>query len=233
MDATADLKLLGVAYVDGQPLACDACDNTFSLEVHKRSMFETAPAWISCLACGHGHESADVTTGLADAVLTARTDRQADADRDAFTVEWEGAVLEGELVPLLDTHQILGAAEVAYEGAAPEVKAWWGAKKRTAKAKAKAPWRAAKSRAAQAVGAARGKAGEGAAAAKAGALTAAWTLQTGGAGPATSTKKRRRCTVKGCRSGWLTIRTRIHSTTGKAEETKVECAVCRRAANSQ
>lgn len=223
MNTAPDLKLLGVALVDGRPLACDDCGSTFSLEVHKRTVFETAPAWVSCLACGHGHESPAITTGLVDAVLAARTDRQEQADRDAFTAEWRGTVMTGELMPLLDSHQVLGAAHVVYEGAAPEVKRWWRGKKRQAKARVKAPFRAAKRQARQA-------AGDAAATVKATALTTAWTLQTGGAGPTLSTRRSgRRCTVKGCRGGWLTIRTRVHSTGGKAQNVKVRCAVCRRA----
>ncbi|MER5917999.1 hypothetical protein ABT124_49035 [Streptomyces sp. NPDC001982] len=61
-------------------------------------------------------------------------------------------------------------------------------------------------------------------------MSTAWTLQTGGAGAPPATRpKMRRCTVKGCRRGWLTIRTRVHGSSGRAEDVKVRCAVCRRA----
>lgn len=223
MNTDADLKLLGVAEVDGRPLACTGCGNTFSLEVHKNGVFETSPAWVCCLACGHGGEDPTVTTGLVDAVLAARASRAADADRDTFTAEWRGTVMTGELVPLLDLHQIRGAAEAVYEVAAPEVKTWWRDKKREAKKRVKAPWRAAKRQARKAVD-------EAAAAAKVAALTTAWNLQTGSAGAAgPKPKRRRRCTVKGCRNGMLTIRTRNHSAAGKTQQVKVPCTVCGRA----
>lgn len=223
MDTTADLKLMGVALVDSQPLACAHCGNTFSLEVHKHLMFEAAAAWISCLACGHGEDSPTVTNGLVEAALAARLARQTDADRDTFTAEWRGTVMTGTLMPLLDIHQLIGAAKAVHEEAAPLVKRWWRSKKRQAKAHVKGAARSV-------TGTAKKTAGDAAYTAKAAALTAAWTMQTGGASPATSTRpKRRRCTVKGCRGGMLTIRTRIHSTSGKAQEIKVPCAVCRRA----
>lgn len=220
MNTTADLKLLGVAQVNGRPLACVDCGNTFSLEVHKRSVFETAPAWVCCLSCGHGGEDQAVTTGLVDVVLANWSTRQESAERDVFTAQWRGSVMTGELLPTLDVHQLAGAAEAAYEGAAPEVKRWARAKKREVKGRVKAPFRLARKKTAEA-------AGNAAAAGKAAALTTAWTLQTGGAGPTTRNKSR--CKVKGCRAGWLTIKTRVHSSTGRAQEKKVRCAVCNRA----
>lgn len=219
MNTTADLKLLGVAEVDGRPLTCEGCGNTFSLEVHKNGIFETSPAWVCCLSCGHGGDHPTVTTGLVDAVLAGWVDRQKDTDRrDTFTAEWRGTVLSGELVPTLDLYQATAAVKAVHEGASPHVKRWWRGKKKAAKAKAKAPLQAV-----------RAKAGQATAAAKVTALSAAWQMQTGGAGGAPATRPRSRCTVKGCRRGWLTIRTRIHSGTGKAQEKRVPCAVCRRA----
>jgi len=144
--------------------------------------------------------------------------RRKDAERDVFTAEWRGIVMSGELVPTLDIYQAVGAAKAVHEVAAPEVKRWWRSKKRAAKAKAKAPWRAVKSRAGEAGGAA-----------KAAAISTAWEMRTGGAGAAGKPKSRGRCTVKGCRRGWLDIKTRVHSSTGKVQEAKVRCAVCRRA----
>jgi hypothetical protein len=234
VDTTPDLKLVGVAQVNGRPLACGACDNTFSLEVHKHGLFETGQAWVCCLACGHGGEDQAVTNGLVDAVLAGWAKRQKSADRDVFTAEWRGTVMAGELYPTLDIYQAVGAAKAVYEGAAPEVKRWVRAKKREAKNRAKAPFRLAREKAGQVAATVRGKAGDAVATGKATALSRAWTLQTGGAGPPTSTRpKRRRCSVKGCRGGWLTIRTRVHSTTGTAQEVKVRCAVCRRAGGGQ
>ncbi|MGA5767424.1 hypothetical protein OG411_29950 [Streptomyces pseudogriseolus] len=217
MNATADLKLLGIAEVNGQPLACGACGNTFSLEVHKRGPFETGSAWICCLACGAGRESADVTNGLVDAVLAGWCEKREDVlARDTFAAEWRGTYFTGELVPTLDFHQAKVAVEAWHEVAAPEVKRWWRGKQRAAKAKAKAPLRAAKK-----------KAGEATGSVKASALSAAWTMQTGGAG-LPGPRAVRGCPVKGCRRGWLTIRTRVHSSTGKKGSVRVRCAVCTR-----
>lgn len=219
MNITADLKLMGVAQVDGQPLACTDCGNTFSLEVHKRGPFETSAAWVCCLSCGHGGENSTVTNGLVDAVLAEWWRRRQDAGRDLFTGEWRGIVMTGEMYPTLDIYQARAAAELVYQGAKPMVKRWWRGKKRAAKNQVKAQFRLARKQAADT-----------AAAAKAGALTAAWQWQTGGAGPTTSTRTtKRRCRVKGCRSGQVTIRTRFHSTTGKTQKVKVPCGVCHRA----
>lgn len=219
MNATADLKLMGAALVDGRPLACAGCGNTFSLEVHKRTMFEIAPAWIACLACGHGGEAQHVTNGLVDAVLSGWARRQKSADRDTFTAQWRGTVMSGQLLPTMDIYQAAGAARAVRDGATPEVKRWWRGKKRQAKGQVKRSLRLA-----------RGRAEDAADTAKAAALTTAWTLQTGGAGPTTSTRRRpRRCTVKGCRKGMVTIRTRFHSSTGKTQKRQVPCGVCHRA----
>jgi hypothetical protein len=233
MDAKPDLKLVGIARVDGTELACNECGNAFSLEIHKHGIREVSPAWISCMSCGKGEDSQVVTNGLVDAVLAGWVKRQADADRDIFTAEWRGIVMTGELYPTFDFHQAVGAAKAVHEGAAPEVKAWWRSKKRAAKAqvkeKAGAVTGAAKGKAKETADAAREKAGEAMSTAKATALTTAWTLQTGGAGPTTSVKpKRQRCTVKGCRGGKVTISTRIHSATGKTREVKIPCGVCHR-----
>lgn len=222
MNTTADLKLLGVAQVDGRPLACAGCGNTFSLEVHKNGPFETSPAWVCCLACGHGGDDQAVTTGLVDAVLAGWAQRQKQVEtRDQFTAEWRGTVLSGELVPTLDLYQADTAVRAVHEGASPHVKRWWRGKKKTAKTVAKAPFRAAKKRTGEAVGEAAGTV-------KSTALAAAWAAQTGGAGAPPAKRPQSRCTVKGCRKGWLTITTRVHSSTGKTREVRVACAVCRR-----
>jgi hypothetical protein len=110
-------------------------------------------------------------------------------------------------------------AKVVKQQTVKDAKRWGRAKKRQARTQLKTV-----------VGTVTGAAKEKTAGAKVAALTAAWTLQTGGAGAAPSSRpKRRRCTVKGCRSGMLTITTRLHSTTGKTQKAKVPCAVCRRA----
>lgn len=212
MNTTGDLKLLGVATVDGDPLACAQCGNTFSLEVHKRTVFETAAAWVCCLSCGHGGEDQAVTNGLVDAVLAGWANRQKDvAGRDQFTAEWRGIVLAGELVPTLDLYQAAAAVKAVHEGAKPHVKRWWRGKKRTAKDRAKAPWRAVKAKVTVA------------------AVGAAWDMQTGGAGLPGKPVRMPRCRVKGCRKGWVTITTRVHSDTGKKQQQRIRCAVCDRA----
>lgn len=220
MDTTADLQFVGVALVDGRPLACTGCGNTFSLEVHKHlGVFETAPAWVACLSCSRGEDSTVITNGLVDAALAARTGRAKAADRDTFTAEWRGTTLEGELHPQFVLDDAVELAKVVKQQTTRDAKRWGRAKKREAKTRLKAV-----------VGAVTGPAKEKAAGVKVAALTAAWTLQTGGAGaPPTSKPRRQRCTVKGCRGGMLTITTRLHSTTGKTQKAKVPCAVCRRA----
>ncbi|MFE6479663.1 hypothetical protein [Streptomyces rochei] len=222
MDAKADLKLLGMAYVDGRELLCSECGNGFSLEIHKHGFREVHPAWICCMSCGKGEDSSVITNGLVDAVLASRAARIKDADRDVFRAEWRGTVMTGEMQPLIDMHQLIGAAKAVHEGAAPEVKRWWRGKKKAAKAQVK-------EKAGAVTGAVKGKAKEAADTATATALTTAWTLQTGGAGPTTSQRpKRRRCTVKGCRAGMVTISTRVHATTGKTSKVKIPCGVCHR-----
>jgi hypothetical protein len=135
VNTTADLKLMGVTLVDGRPLACGGCGNTFSLELHKASPFEAGRAWVSCLACGHGEDNPNVTTGLIDAVLASRLDRIKAADRDAFTAEWRGITMTGELMPLLDGYEIARTAQGVYEGVSRETKGWWRSKKRQIKTK--------------------------------------------------------------------------------------------------
>jgi hypothetical protein len=237
MDVKPDLKLVGIARVDGAELACGECGNAFSLEIHKHGFREVSPAWISCLSCGKGEDSRIVTNGLVDEVLAGWVKRQKDADRDVFTAEWRGIVMTGELYPTLDIHQAIGAAKVVKEGVdqfvVPEAKRWWRSKKNGVKADLKAKRQAvtgaAKGKVKEGTDAVKAKAGEAVSTAKATAITTAWTLQTGGAGPTTSVQpKRRRCTVKGCRGGKVTISTRVHSSTGKTREVKIPCGVCHR-----
>ncbi|MEV0693025.1 hypothetical protein [Streptomyces sp. NPDC050388] len=233
MDAKADLKLLGMAHVDGTELLCSGCGNGLSLEIHKHGFREVHPAWICCPSCGRGEDSGVVTNGLVDAVLATRAARIKEADRDVFRAEWRGIVMTGEMRPLIDIHQLIGAAKAVHEAAAPEVKRWWRSKKKEAKAqlkeKAGAVTGAAKGKANEAADAVKEKADEAISTARATALTTAWTLQTGGAGPTASPRpKRRRCTVKGCRAGMVTISTRVHAATGKTSEVKIRCGVCHR-----
>jgi hypothetical protein len=215
-----DLRLNGLAYVDGKELVCPNCDSGFSLEIRKQGFREVWPALVSCLSCGKGTDSAVVTNGLVDAVLAARTGRQKAEDRDTFTAEWRGTVMTGELHPELVLDDVRVAAKALSGQVRKDSRRWWGGKKKAGKARVKATADAAK-----------GKAKDAAATAKASALAAAWTLQTAGAGPAAAPKpKRRRCTVKGCRGGMVTLSTRLHSPTGKTRAVKIPCGVCHRAA---
>ena len=233
MREKADLTLIGMAHVDGRELLCGGCGNGFSLEIHKHGFREVSPAWICCLSCGKGEDSTVVTNGLVDAALTGGATQQTEEGREVFTAEWRGIVMTGELRPTFDVRQLINAAKAVHEYVAPQVTARWQAKKNAAKAQVKGAARsvtgAAKGKAQETADAVKERAGDAVKTAKATALTTAWTLQTRGAGPTASTRpKRRRCTVKGCRGGMVTISTRIHSSTGTTREIKIPCGVCHR-----
>ncbi|WP_331764329.1 hypothetical protein [Streptomyces sp. NBC_01506] len=218
-----DLDLQGLAYVNGAPLVCSACDGAYSLRIYKQGAREVLPAAISCLSCGHWDPCPQVVTnGLVDAVLDARTGRAKAEDRDTFAAEWRGIVMVGELVPEVVMDDLVVGLKVLHENVSKDAKGWFRSKKKEAKARAKD----AKDKVTTA---GKEKAGGAVSAAKATALTTAWTLQTGGAGPATVAKpKRSRCTVKGCRGGMVTLSTKLHSPTGKSREVKIPCGVCHR-----
>ncbi|MCX4682641.1 hypothetical protein OG413_46710 [Streptomyces sp. NBC_01433] len=220
-----DLSLQGLAHLNSVPLLCTQCDSGYALRIYKRGPREVFPASVSCLSCGHWEDcSRVITNGLVDAVLAARTGREKAGDVDSFFAEWRGVTMYGELVPEF----VLDDAVVVLRALSGEVrkdtKRWWGGKKKAGKAQVKA-------KAGAVADAAKAKAGGAASAAKATALTTAWTLQTGGAGPTASPKpKTKRCTVKGCRSGMVTLSTKVHSATGKTREVKIPCGVCHRSA---
>ncbi|GGZ19689.1 hypothetical protein [Streptomyces nitrosporeus] len=222
MRTEPDLQLTGTAHVDGEALACGSCGNDRALEIHKDGFREVWPAWISCLSCGAGESSPVVTNGLVDAALTARTGRVRPEDSDTFTAEWRGIVMTGEIFPDFVLGDAIAVVQALHDQVAKDTKAWTRSKKKEAKARAKAAARTATE-------ATRKKAGGAANTAKAAALSTAWTLQTGGAGPTTVTKpKPQRCTVKGCRGGMVTLSSKLHSPTGKTREVKIPCAVCGR-----
>lgn len=230
-----DLKLQGLAEVNGKPLLCAACGSGYSLEIFKRGFREVWPAFVTCLSCGEGDDHPVITNGLVDAALAARTGRRKAEDRDTFAAEWRGITLTGELQPGFVLDDAVVVVKVLKEQVSKDAKAWGRAKKKAAtaqvKEKAGAVTGAAKGKAREAADTAKEKAGDAVSTAKATALTTAWTLQTGGAGPTTVTKpKRQRCTVKGCRGGMVTLSTKLHSTTGKTSEVKIPCGVCHRSA---
>ncbi|MFI1472376.1 hypothetical protein [Streptomyces wuyuanensis] len=232
MKTTPDLELEGIATVNGAVLECGNCGNALSLGIHKHGFREVAPAWITCPSCGRGEDSRVVTNGLVDAVLAAATGRQKAEDRDVFAAQWRETTMTGELRPTWCMDDLKVAAEALGGEVEKEVRLWWGSKKKAAKAKVKetaaTAKAAAKGVASDAVTAATDAAKEAKAGATAAVLTTAWNLQTQGAGPA-KMPRAKRCTVKGCRGGLVTLTSRLHSPTGSTAEVKIPCAVCRRA----
>ncbi|MET9366083.1 hypothetical protein ABZX93_35005 [Streptomyces sp. NPDC006632] len=228
-----DLKLQGLAQINEQPLLCAECGSGYSLEIFKRGFREVSPALVTCLSCGKGSHHPVVTNGLVDAVLAARTGRRTAEDRDIFAAEWRGVTLTGELRPEFVLDDAVALTKVLKKQISTDAKAWGRSQKRAAKARMKetagAVTGAAKAKAKGAAAAAKETVSDTVSTAKAAAISTAWTLQTGGAGPTTTPKpKRRRCTVKGCRSGMVIISTRIHASTGKTSEVKIPCGVCHR-----
>ncbi|MGK4586029.1 hypothetical protein [Kitasatospora sp. HPMI-4] len=208
-----DLKLQGPLLVGGQIVTCPACGSE-SLALTKQLVREVWPARLHCLSCYHAEDHPVITNGLVDAALAARTGRQRAEDRDTFAAEWRGIMISGACVPefVLDD-AVAAGQELLKEGkkefrqrraeVEKQARTWWGGKKKQARDGVD-----------QAVGAA-----------KAGVLGAAWQMQTGGAGPAPKPRSRR-CQVKGCRGGWVTIETRTHV---GGRKQKVPCAACHRA----
>ncbi|MYW68546.1 hypothetical protein GTY65_31375 [Streptomyces sp. SID8379] len=225
MTSAPDLKLQGMAEVNKEPLLCGECGNGYSLEIYKRGFREVWPAFVTCLSCGKGDDHAVITNGLVDAVLAARTGRTKAADRDTFKAQWRGITFTGELHPQFVLDDALAVVKALGGQVSKDTKAWGRSKKKAAKARVKEKAGAVTGAVA---GAARSKTKDAVGSAKAAALSTAWTLQTGGAGP-TSKPKRTRCTVKGCRGGMVTLSTRLHSPTGKTREMKIPCGVCHRA----
>lgn len=201
-DYTPDLRTVAVL-LDGQPLTCPACDGGHALVLDLCGPRETWPARLGCLDCGHGEDHPAITNGLLQAALDGRTGRLRAEDRPTFRGEWRGHVLEGEQhTEWVPDDVVTAAQELAKEGK-KRARRWAGAKKREAR---------------QAVDQAAGRG-------KASALGALWQARTGGAGPVPRTA--RRCKVRGCRAGLITIHTRIHGDGG--DTLQVPCAVCHRA----
>lgn len=212
---SADLRLRGLV-VDGVPVACPKCGSTVGLTVDRRGPRETWPAWLGCEHCGHGEDHPTITNGLVAAAVEA-CGGPAGPEPVPFTAEWRGIAVGGEQAPEFGIADLATAAQEWAKVGRSEARKRWGKAKRRARGRLLGIRRKAGDQAGQLLGGA-----------KAAALSAAWDWQTGGAGPARPAK--RRCRVKGCRGGWVTMRSRIHSTTGRAQDIKVPCAVCGRAA---
>lgn len=211
-----DLQTTGPLLLNGEPVACSDCGEGTALDLDRRGPRETWPAWVVCRACGHGEDHPVITNGLIEAALAARTGRTTRYDADLFAAQWRHLTLLGECRTefVLDDARAL-AEELAGIGRQElrerkrEAGRWWRRKKRDGR---------------RAVRDATGKAK---AAVTVPVLSAAWDWQTGGAGP--QKRPRTRCRAKGCKGGWVTITTRIHSDTGRKEKVQVPCGVCHRA----
>jgi hypothetical protein len=215
-DKQPDLRLHGIALVNGEPVVCWHCDDGHALEVYKRGFRETWPAFVSCLSCKQGEDSSIITNGLLEAAVAARTGRDKATDVDTFAAEWRGITLEGELIPELIPDDIIAIGREMATAGKQDLRQ----RKAKVKRQARGWWRGRKKAAQDQVGQVTGRA-------KAAALSAAWDMQTGDAGPAK--QPTRRCRTKGCRGGWVTITSRVHSGSGNAEQVKVPCSTCHRA----
>lgn len=200
-----DLKLVSL-FLNEEQVICSGCESGDHLWLELGGRRETWPAWFGCY-CGHGEDHQVITNGLVEAAMLTRTGRQTATDTDTFAAEWRGITLVGECVPTF----VIGDAVAV-------VKELTKVGKKEVRRRSRSWWRGTKQ-------AATGQAGRAMGGAKAAALSAAWQAQTGGTSTA---RKPRRCRVKGCRRGLVTITTRIHSTTGKTETTKVPCGACHR-----
>jgi len=204
-----ELELTGPLLLDGAPVLC-GCGSGGSLTLATIGPRETWPARLGCLSCGGAEDHPVITNGLVRAAAEACTGRRKATDRDTFTAQWRDHVLEGECVPTF-----------VLDDAATLVREVTKASRRELRQHSRRWWRGTKRQA-------RGHARQLLGGAKAAALTAAWDAQTGGAGPAPKPPARR-CRVRGCRGGWLTITTRIHGASGRTEQVKTPCSVCHRA----
>jgi hypothetical protein len=207
-----DLQTTGHLLLNGESVACSGCGQAGSLDLAERGPRETWPAWISCRECGHGEDHPAITNGLVAAAAAATTGRRTRHDADLFAAQWRHLTLAGECRPEFVLDDALALGEELAKIGQQEIRA--------RKSEARQWWRGRKK-------AARSVAGQAAGRAKAAALTAAWDLQTGGAGPART--PRARCRTKDCKGGWVTITTRIHAPGEKAEKVQTPCGVCHRA----
>jgi uracil-DNA glycosylase len=220
-----DLKLTGPLLLDEVIVLCPSCKGISSLTLTKQGFREVWPARLGCEACDHSEDHPAITNGLVEAAVEARTGRRRSQDRDTFTAEWRGLVLVGECRPQFVVDDLVVAGKALAGAGAKETGRWWKGKKKEAGSQVR-----------QAVGVARQTArdqvGQATGAAKAAVLAAAWQQQSQGGGPAPAAP-RKRCRVPGCRGGWVTITTRVHSSRpGKTRKERVPCAACHRSNNA-
>ncbi len=214
---STDLKLRGMLLVDGEPVVCSGCGSGFSLTLDKRGPRETWPAWLSCEGCGHGDDHPVITNGLVEPAIAACPNRRNAKERELFTAEWRDHTIEGERAPEWTPADLIDAAQEWPKVGRRQARRRWRGARRKAAGRLLGVERKAREQVDQMAGGA-----------KSAALSAAWDWQTGGAGPAPKPRGRR-CRTKGCRGGWITITTRIHGDSGKAEEIRVPCSTCHRA----
>jgi hypothetical protein len=203
-----ELELTGPLLLDGAPVLC-RCGSGGSLTLATVGPRETWPARLGCRSCGAAEDHPLITNGLVTAAAETSSGRRKATDRDVFAAAWREHFLEGECAATFVLDDAVTALREVTKAGKREVRKrtrrWWRITRRTTGHRAR-----------QLLGGAQ-----------AAALTAAWDLQTGGAGPAR--QPARRCRVKGCRGGWLTISTRVHGSSGRTEQVKTPCAACHRA----
>ncbi|MFF4653825.1 hypothetical protein, partial [Streptomyces sp. NPDC001380] len=183
-----DLKLVGLLLLDGEPVACPGCGGVGALTLDRCGPRETWPARLGCTTCGHTADHDTITNGLIVSALAACTGRSKASDRDLFTAEWRGLVLEGERQPELTLDDVRVVVDQLRAEGRKRVRAGKAGVRRSARSW----WRGRKQ-------AARETAGQAAGRASSTVLAAAWQARTGGAGPEPTPRRRgRRCPVKGC-----------------------------------
>lgn len=224
----ADLTLSGLPLLDGAPVACPRCGPGSRLTLDRRGPRETWPARLDCLACGWGEDHRVITNGLVAAALESSTGRQRTEDADLFAATWRGHTLEGERTPQFILADLVTAADALAGEARQQTRTRWNTAKRQARGKVTSTTRKVTSEVTSKVtSAGQDAARKVTSRVRIAVLGAAWRQQSQGA--TTPARPRKRCSVKGCRTGWVTITTRLHSTTGKKQKRRVPCGVCHRA----
>jgi hypothetical protein len=224
----ADLTLRGAPLLDGAPIECPRCTIGGQLTLDRRGPRETWPARLDCLTCGWGEDHGVITNGLITAALESSTGRHAVGDSDLFAAEWRGHTLEGERAPRLILADLTTAADALANEARKQGRTRWNDTKRQARKRVTSATRKVTNQVTDKVtSAGQDAARKVTSRVRVAVLGAAWQQQSQGAtAPA---PRRKRCRVKGCRAGYVTITTRLHSTTGKKQKRRIPCGVCHRA----